>query len=150
MSEDKKKNSWEQKDGVLSGRGADFEIDKLFPDYSTGNAAQQFIMEYGIKQYLTDKTARSKDEKLSDAEAKDVMTEVWMSLVNGIVPAKKSSPLDKAETALGKAQADFDTILDNMVKAGIDKKTARSIADKSFGDIIKGLKAKRDSLIEGK
>ena len=62
-----------------NGKTAEFDLTLIDGNNET------LMKFYGIKQWLTDKTARTKEEKLSDSEKIEVMTDHFDGMVeNGI------------------------------------------------------------------
>ena len=62
-----------------NGKTAEFDLTLIDGNNET------LMKFYGIKQWLTDKTARTKDEKLSDSEKIEVMTDHYDGMIeNGI------------------------------------------------------------------
>lgn len=59
---------------------ASYDLAKIFPDFLKLDEIQQLTVGYGIKQKLSDKTAASKDAKLTNAERKAAMDETWKQL----------------------------------------------------------------------
>ena len=77
-----KKAKWNLIDNVLSvelptGEKASYELVTLFPDFAAYDSVQQNAIAYGVKQGLSDTTARNTDEKLNPAERVAAMNDRW-------------------------------------------------------------------------
>jgi hypothetical protein len=60
---------------------ATFDLELLFPEFNEYDEAQQRTISYGVQQNLADKTARTKDTKLTVQERVDVMKKRYDILV---------------------------------------------------------------------
>lgn len=90
---DSKKAKWEVTGSSLVVTMPDstvgrYDISRIFPEFEAATAIQQNVIVYGIKQKLSDKTARSEDMKLTGAEAVDTMKTMFEEIVNGTWRAK--------------------------------------------------------------
>lgn len=90
---DSKKAKWEVTGSTLLVTMPDstvgrYDISKIFPEFEAATAIQQNVIVYGIKQKLSDKTARSEDMKLTGQEAVDTMKTMFDEIVNGTWRAK--------------------------------------------------------------
>jgi hypothetical protein len=92
--EEKKKASWKL-DGVSQtvtmpdGITRSFDLSELFPDFAKFNGTQQNTIAYGVKQKLSDSTARSKDEKLDSKGAVEVMATTYAGIIDNTAWTKK-------------------------------------------------------------
>jgi len=59
------------------------DMRKLFPSCESFNEQQRFTIQYGIKQKLSDSTARPKDQTLNLGEIKTVLKDTWVGLCDG-------------------------------------------------------------------
>lgn len=91
----------------------DFSVTKLFPDFLKYDEAQRGTIINGIKQKLEDKCAKSKDEKLSEAEKRVVHDTTWRLLSVD----RKWNVKERAE----KAPAVTLTVLERAILPMIDK-----------------------------
>ena len=90
---DSKKAKWEVTGSSLVVTMPDstvgrYDISKIFPEFEAATAIQQNVIVYGIKQKLSDKTARSEDMKLTGQEAVATMKTMFEEIVNGTWRAK--------------------------------------------------------------
>ena len=72
-----------------SGEKADFDLNELFSEFEKLGGTQQNTIAYGVKQKLSDSTARSKDEKLDEKGAIEVMRKTYAGIVDGTAWTKK-------------------------------------------------------------
>lgn len=90
-----------------------FDLALLFPDFKEFNEAQKMAVAYGVKQNLSDKTARNKDMSLTLDEKADIMEERYTFMVNERIwrqPAKEKISLKKkAKELLDKGMIDEKT-----------------------------------------
>lgn len=68
-----KKSKWTLSGAILDctmpdGEGVSFDLAELFPNFPEFDDVQQQSIAYGVKQGLSDITARSEDEKLTETE----------------------------------------------------------------------------------
>ena len=88
------KSSWEvSKEGMLSvampeGAKAEFDLTDIWPDYTSHSEVQQYLESYGVKQALSDKTARNKEVSLSEAEKVGVILHTWEDFKAGRIRAR--------------------------------------------------------------
>ena len=84
MSTETKQIRWTLMDRIAiatfpNGKAVEFDLALIYGNNET------LMKFYGIKQWLTDKTARTKKEKLSDNEKIEVMTDHFNGIIeNGI------------------------------------------------------------------
>ena len=71
------------------GKVADFNLNDLFSGFEKLTGTQQNTVAYGVKQKLSDSTARSKDEKLDSKGAIEVMRMTYAGIVDGTAWTKK-------------------------------------------------------------
>jgi hypothetical protein len=71
------------------GEAADFNLNDLFSGFEKLTGTQQNTIAYGVKQKLSDSTARSKDEKLDSKGAIEVMRTTYAGIVDGTAWTKK-------------------------------------------------------------
>lgn len=90
-----------------------FDLALLFPDFAKFDEAQQMAVAYGVKQNLSDKTARNKDVGLTLKEKASVMEERYTFMVEKRVwrqPGKERISLKKkAKDLLDKGMIDEKT-----------------------------------------
>ena len=61
-----------------------FDITKIFPDFKAYDKVQKNVIVYGLKQKLSDQTARSKDQTLTNTEkAAQLWMKTWELLQTG-------------------------------------------------------------------
>ena len=92
--EEKKKASWKLESALLkvtmpTGEAADFNLNDLFPGFEKLTGTQQNTIAYGVKQKLSDSTARSKDEKLDAKGAIEVMRTTFAGVIDNTAWTKK-------------------------------------------------------------
>jgi len=68
---------------------ARFDLRKIFPSFTELTQAQRFIAQYGVKQKLSDVTA--KEELVTIKQKIDAMKEAWGDLLSGKMFEKKAS-----------------------------------------------------------
>lgn len=94
-------------------RVADFDLTLLFPNFGEFDEVQKMSVVYGVKQNLSDKTARNKDVSLTLNEKAGVMEERYAFMVNERVwrqPGKEKISLKKkAKDLLDKGMIDEKT-----------------------------------------
>lgn len=92
---------------------AAFDLNNLFPDFAELDEVQQMSVIYGVKQNLSDKTARNKDVGLTLKEKADVMNKRYMFMITKRVwrqPGKEKISLKKkAKDLLDKGMIDEKT-----------------------------------------
>lgn len=71
------------------GEAADFNLNDLFSGFEKLTGTQQNTIAYGVKQKLSDSTARSKNEKLDSKGAIEVMRTTYAGIVDGTAWTKK-------------------------------------------------------------
>lgn len=71
------------------GEAADFNLNDLFSGFEKLTGTQQNTIAYGVKQKLSDSTARGKDEKLDSKGAIEVMRTTYAGIVDGTAWTKK-------------------------------------------------------------
>lgn len=127
-------------------------LEKLFPDFLKYTESQQMSIEYGVKQKLSDSTARSADQVLSNGELTDQFKETWDLILSGqwVKKTTPKTPLEKASAELAKAKADKAAMVDMATASGIDKTQALLLADKMFNSAIVILEKKVRELEKAK
>ena len=84
-----------------TGETVKFNISRIFPDFNKMTETQKFTVNYGIKQFLTDKTAFPKNEKPGVEMLVKIMTERYDDLVNGKTRTNesktKTAKMDKSK-----------------------------------------------------
>lgn len=84
-----------------TGETAKFDVSRIFPDFNKMTEIQKFTVNYGIKQFLTDKTAFPKNEKPGVEMLVKIMTERYDDLVNGKTRTNesktKTAKMDKSK-----------------------------------------------------
>ena len=90
-----------------------YNLTKLFPNFQEFDEVQQMAVVYGVKQNLSDKTARNKDVSLTLTEKADVMDERYTFMVEKRIwrqPGKEKISLKKrAQDLLDKGLIDEKT-----------------------------------------
>ncbi len=115
----KKKTTWKRPDGstilgatMPSGKSASFDLSRIWPEFLKGTLVQMGLQEYGVKQFLSDKTAFKSDEKPSDA----TIAQTWIDRFEGLVDGKlrvnaQRTDMVKVEKSKMVAVKDYDTLI---------------------------------------
>jgi hypothetical protein len=151
--------SWERKEktdvltaGRADGTGKDrvyspfwrCSLSKMFPDFLKLTASQQMVVEYGVKQKLSDSIARPKEEKLSKQGVIGQFQETWDMILGGdwVKKVTPKTPLEKAIAEKESLQKDMAQAQEAMLAEGVQKKTVDSIVKKLFGESLTALSEK--------
>jgi hypothetical protein len=65
---------------VTPNKAVDFDLKLLFEDFVELEQVQKQVIAYGVKQRLSDKTAKNSDEKLTVNERIVTMSNIWNRL----------------------------------------------------------------------
>lgn len=120
------------------------DLTKLFPDFNDLNEVQQMVVEYGVKQKLSDSCARSKEQKLSRSELTAQLKETWDMIVNGewIKKVVPKTPLEKAIAEKESVQKQMESFLEEAEKVKVPKKQAEELAKNLFASALTKLNEK--------
>lgn len=107
-----------------NGKDVTFDIARIFPDILTATKAQAFTVQYGVKQFLSDKTARSEGEKLSNDDKVVVMKTRYDDLVEGNFRVNKAGGVEKISKA--KVEKNLDAMSDEeLAEIGLTRDAAK-------------------------
>lgn len=122
--EEKKKASWKLDNAMLAvtmptGETTQYNLGELFTNFEKLTGTQQNTVAYGVKQKLSDSTARGKDEKLDAKGSIEVMNETFAEILDGTAWTRKGGGgfslkkeiQTKTETLNKKDQAELKRLL---------------------------------------
>lgn len=103
---------------MVSGKKVIFDLSTLFPNFLELTKPQKHVIQYGVKQLCSDKTAKKEDEALTEDERIVAMKQKFEDVLAGKSTERKATVTKKIDTAWDSASTEERAM---MVKLGLHK-----------------------------